>query len=475
MKLYTTLTLGLMFIGLNAFSARVAVTDSGTDFAHDWLVGRALINTNEVVGNRVDDDHNGKVDDIVGWNFADNYGKVFFKEHVSEVSPQVYIIMDILSRKELGTTTAADNKYWKENITDLKKEEKQKLVNSINAFGQYAHSTHVSGIIASVSPNSKIMSNRVFPDTPLASFNPFASPGISSLFYKVIATITNGSFEAAAKYIAERRIDVANYSLGVPLQTIAKLLLGLKGVKEPPAPQIKPGEKEPPKPTPEQIEAARVYAEAVAKEAATAYAQYEPLGKKWLQSAPQTFFVIAAGNDGADNDSLPSFPGNIEVDNSITIAASENVSSLAKFSNFGIKSVDLAAPGVAIKSSVPSMDNKAVLPFSGTSMAAPYVTGVAANMKDINPQLTPAQLKLILMGTVDKKSWLATKVVSGGVVNPDRAYDACARSKSMTIESAIAAAVTSVADQIEPEKPKKISRVTETSIDMNDFSKQLVF
>jgi cell wall-associated protease len=116
-----------------------------------------------------------------------------------------------------------------------------------------------------------------------------------------------------------------------------------------------------------------------------------------------------------------------------------------------------------------------VLPMSGTSMAAPYVAGVAAKMKDLNPALTPVQLKEILMGTVDKKDWLKTKVISSGVVNADRAYMASEKSKSMTVAAAIAASIQSVADQKEVSAPKRIFKVNSTTQEMREFANDLVF
>jgi len=490
MKLNNKLTLSLLLIGLNAFSARVAVTDSGTDFTHEWLVGRALINTKEIVGNRVDDDRNGKVDDIYGWNFADNYGKVFFKDHVADVPDKVYKIMDVLSRIQAGNQTPEDEKYWKENIQNLTAAQKQKLSSELNFFGQYAHSTHVSGIIASVSPDARMISNRVFPDTPLSFVNPMAASsqkkGIMDMAYKLLAVLTNGTFEQAAAYIGEQQIDVANYSMGVQLSAIAGMALSIRKVVPPTAEEIAADVQK--QCTKGSDEAA--YKKCVAQvtetisapynaklnaEVMRMYTQYEPQGKKWLSAAPKTLFVIAAGNDASDNDKRPTFPANIQVDNSITVAASNGVMSLGGFSNYGITTVHVAAPGVAIKSSVPSLDNKMVLPMSGTSMAAPYVAGVAAKMKDLNPQLTPGQLKEILMGTVDKKDWLKTKVISSGVVNAERAYLASEKSKSMTVAAAITLAIQEVADQKELITPKRIFKATSLTKDMRDFADQVIF
>src|SRR5690606_10906985 len=114
--------------------------------------------------------------------------------------------------------------------------------------------------------------------------------------------------------------------------------------------------------------------------------------------APNTLFVLAAGNDGMDNDRFPTAPANVKLDNAITVAATMNNEDLASFSNYGARMVDVAAPGVGILSSVPGNDR---LHLSGTSQAAPYVSNVAGRIVDANLALRPAQIRTILMETVD--------------------------------------------------------------------------
>lgn len=483
-----------LLISLNALSARVAVTDSGTDFSHEWLASRQLINTNEIPGNRIDDDRNGKVDDVFGWNFADNYGKVFFREHVRDVSPRVYKVLDVLSRVETNTQTDEDKVYFETNVKKLSKEEKQKLVTELNFYGQYAHSTHVSGIIAAVAPKSFLMSNRMFPDSPLSFINTLEAnqpkANLLDLAYKYFGMIANGSFDKIALYINERKIDVANYSVGLQLAMIAGASLSLRKIIPPKedviAAEVKTQcpvktEKEKEEDTYKKCATNATqalmapYNEKLSLEVSRMYAQFEVFGKRWLTSAPNTLFVIASGNDGSDNDKRPTFPSNIRTDNSISVGASHDVMTLAKFSNYGLKSVDVVAPGVAIKSSVPSIDGKMVLPMSGTSMAAPYVTGVAANIKDINSNLTPVQMKQILMGTVDKKDWAKTKVLSGGVVNAERAYAAAEKTKSMSIELAIQESLKLVQDQPEKSIPKRLQTFSPIVNEMREFSRSIVF
>lgn len=451
------LVLSLSFMS-QSFAARVAVTDSGTDFSHQWLSERPLINVKEIPGNMVDDDRNGKVDDVVGWNFVEDYGQVFFREHLSSVSEQVFKIFEILGRIQSNRQTADDEKYWKENVLGLPKEQKDKLLAELNFYGQYSHGTHVAGIIASIAPDSRMMSARVFPDTPPSTQAAetvellSSTKGIADFFYKLLANISNATFQKAASYLQEQRIDVANYSLGVSLQMIARASLGLQGVKEPTEAQI-------------------------SAETIKIYNQYEPVGKKWIGSAPNTLFILAAGNDGTNNDKLPAFPANIRMPNSITVAATQDFSQLAEFSNVGLKAVDVAAPGVAIRSSVPSLNNQQTLPMSGTSMAAPYVAGLAARIKDINPKLNPSEIKQILIDTVDKKEWLKAKVVSGGVVNSERAYSAAANTKSMTLKAAIEQSRSSVADQKEMGTRTGLSVMKQNVViqDMKKFAQQVVF
>ncbi len=128
-------------------------------------------------------------------------------------------------------------------------------------------------------------------------------------------------------------------------------------------------------------------------------------------------FVAAAGNDGNSNDNSDTFPANYAVENIISVAAINNTGEKADFSNFGKRTVHLAAPGVNVYSStVGSYES-----WSGTSMAAPHVSGVAALVLSNEPKMTALEIKERLIATVRPMSGLRGKVRSGGMVNANNA------------------------------------------------------
>jgi subtilisin family serine protease len=134
-------------------------------------------------------------------------------------------------------------------------------------------------------------------------------------------------------------------------------------------------------------------------------------------------FVAAAGNDGTNNDTLPMYPAAYNLPNIIAVAASDKDDLLTEYSNFGVNTVHIAAPGDAIWSTVP--DSKYEV-NSGTSMACPYVAGAAALLKAYRPNLTAVQMKQILMQSVDKLPDYADKIASGGRLNVARALELAA-------------------------------------------------
>lgn len=131
--------------------------------------------------------------------------------------------------------------------------------------------------------------------------------------------------------------------------------------------------------------------------------------------------VAAAGNAGNDNDANPFYPASYDSSNIISVAATDSNDALASFSNYGSTSVDLAAPGVGILSTLPGNTYGS---YNGTSMATPHVSGAAALAKSNDSSLDDTGMKAKLLESVDKKSALSGKTATGGRLNAAQALGA---------------------------------------------------
>lgn len=129
-------------------------------------------------------------------------------------------------------------------------------------------------------------------------------------------------------------------------------------------------------------------------------------------------FVAAAGNNGTSNDKNPHYPSNYNLPNVISVASLDRTDNLSSFSNFGVKTVHIAAPGRDIVSTWLNEDYREA---SGTSMATPYVAGTAALILAIEPGLSVEKLRERILKSVDKIDSVNGKVESGGRLNAAKA------------------------------------------------------
>ena len=141
---------------------------------------------------------------------------------------------------------------------------------------------------------------------------------------------------------------------------------------------------------------------------------YSEIEKLAIESSNDILFVAAAGNETTNNDNSPLYPASYHLPNIISVAATDKNDNLAFFSNFGIRNVHIAAPGVNILSTFPGDSYKS---FSGTSMSAPIVTGVAGLILAGNSRLNPIQVKERILRTSDQVQGLQDKILTGGRIN----------------------------------------------------------
>jgi len=270
----------------------VAVIDTGIDYNHPDLADNIWTNPDEIPGNNIDDDNNGYVDDINGWNFA---------------------------------------------------------YNNNDPMDDVGHGTHVAGIIGAVGNNNIGITGIAWKTSMMA--------------LKFLNSDGSGYADDAARailYASNNGAKITNNSWGGgPFSNTLR----------------------------DAIQ---------------------------FSQELNVFFVAAAGNSTSNIDRIPSYPASYNIDNIISVAATDKNDSFAYFSNSGLTTVDLTAPGVDILSTLP---NNGYGKKNGTSMAAPHVTGALALLLSKSPNYSLLKLKDILFGMTDKTLEISEKVLSGGRLN----------------------------------------------------------
>jgi hypothetical protein len=149
-----------------------------------------------------------------------------------------------------------------------------------------------------------------------------------------------------------------------------------------------------------------------------------------IAAAPRTLFVVAAGNGGTDglgddNDAVPDYPCSHDLPNVVCVTATDASDRLPTFANTGARSVDLGAPGVDILSTAPRADVQYDANdygwLTGTSMAAPHVSGAAGLVFSRWPDASASAVRETLLLSADRVPLLDRRTVSGGRLNVARA------------------------------------------------------
>ena len=149
-------------------------------------------------------------------------------------------------------------------------------------------------------------------------------------------------------------------------------------------------------------------------------------------------FIAAAGNEGINNDSLPVYPASYNLDNIISVMATDHFDTMAYYSNYGAASVDIAAPGGDMRFA----DEEGILSclpddsygyMQGTSMAAPHVAGAVALMWVVEPTLTYIEIKERLLYSADPV--LPGLCVSGGRLNLEKALKAARKGRVVNVDT----------------------------------------
>ena len=272
----------------------VALVDTGIDYTHEDLAGRIWINQDEIPGNGIDDDGNGYIDDVYGWNFYS------------------------------GT-------------------------NDVYAGTEDTHGTHGAGTIAANAGNGVGIAGIV------------QSDHVKVMAVKALGgsdgSGTTASIIQAIQYAEANGAQICNLSLGSSQNDPALY---------------------------------RIIAES------------------------SMLFVVAAGNDGTDLETSPSYPASYDLDNLISVANIRYDGELDPTSSYGAASVDLAAPGSYILSTTPGGTYSYM---TGTSMAAPMVSAAAAMVYSAFPNATLADVKDILLASVQKLDSLSDRTATGGMLD----------------------------------------------------------
>jgi subtilisin family serine protease len=433
----------------------IAVIDGGTDPLHEDLKSNIWVNQREIPGNGIDDDNNGYIDDINGWDFIG--GKNGTVEYDNMELTRIYRDLkkkyDNVEEKNIAADKKEEYKLYLKVKTDFTK----KYTKAKTNYEFYYN------IAKSIRALKKEIGKDKLTNEDLASFKT-DNPECALALNVMHNIISNGGkiqdmdldnelkegiehFEVEYKYQLNLDYDPRARLVGDNYLNINEHNYGNNDVKGPDAThgthvagiigairdngigmdgicnhvkimivRCVPNGDERDKDVANAIHyavdnGAKIINMSFGKDYGTNKAAVDEAVKYAMNR--DVLIVHAAGNEGSNLKGKPHFPSRVYADRSgqanawIEVGASQPDMQPASFSNYGKKEVDLFAPGTDIYSTTPNNTYKVL---QGTSMASPVVAGCAALLRAYYPDLTAEQVKLILLKSVTK--------VSGKMVMP---------------------------------------------------------
>jgi len=451
--------------GKTSVTVVVGVVDSGTDLKHEDLVDVAWVNAKETAGNGIDDDKNGYVDDINGWNFLGKsykehleYERILMNPSVADAETLVEVkafYQEKLDAAKKANETLLQNKtryeqllqgvksaneafvkhfgkedYTKEEVLAIETTDEY-LTNQIT----FAKQMYAFGLPSMVVAKTEIEGGVNYFIDQLATNEKLINGDNLKTDYRTVVGDNAYDINDKPGYgdgnSGHSEIDEAHGShVSGIIGATRNNGIGMNGV----ANNVKimavrsvSGGDEYDKDVALGI---RYAVDNGAKVINTSFGKAFSPNKEWVYDAikyaaeKDVLIVNAAGNDGKNIDIEKTYPNDskdlkMEIANNLlsigAMSASYDENLPASFSNYGKINVDIFAPGVQIHSTTPE---NGYAKFSGTSMAAPSTAGVAALIRSYYPELTANQVKMIIMNSGTKIDLQVVKPGSQSQENP---------------------------------------------------------
>jgi subtilisin family serine protease len=292
-------------------AATVAILDSGTDWEHQELAKHIWHNEADMPDNDQDDDGDGYVDDVRGWNFADSNNQILDRSFIGTFSDDCYKYFEVQGRIIRGEATEEDKAWIKE------KKEDPSFLQELSTFGNFVHGTHVSGIASTSRTKEILLIAKIISTGSRSLVTPeFAQikaeleaaenddPLTDLLVQWYIGQLVDqqiGLVADAGNYVVRHKADVVNGSFGISYAAAEKAVKALL-----------------------QAFGGEATDEKVRKYALYLIGKVNDKCRDFVKDGKNTLFVWAAGNDGTDNDEQPMAPANVSEANSISVAATQD-------------------------------------------------------------------------------------------------------------------------------------------------------